>query len=147
MRKLYLVFSFFVLFLLSCNKDNFFIAQKIKSIEKLNGSYTGNIYKWNRDYDSTHVNVIETFDTIRNVKSTLEIDVKNNSIRFNNSLYDNHKDLNLLLDNDTIIAANGYNNPSSIMIIKSRKFFRVYFNKGVIGSPWAYSITEEYFKD
>jgi len=143
MRNLNLVFLVFVLFSLSCNK----IDRRIKLVEQLNGSYTGNRYNWSRGYDSTHTKVIEKFDTIRNVICKLQIDLKSNSIRFNDYPYDNHRDLNLLLDEDTIIAASGYYQPSTIMIVKSSKFIRYHYSKAGSSGPWAYSITEEYFRN
>jgi len=135
----------FLIFTFSCNKK----AKKIKLWEELNGSYSGNIYQWNRNYDTTG-NVVETYDTILNVKSVLDIKIERNTISFGGIEYKYHDDLNELLDKDTIVARPDYSTLpyKSIRIIRSNKFVRVgESGYSPMGGPWAFSIAEEYYKD
>lgn len=150
MNKFKLLLFLFGTFLISCKKRSEVLDNNIQLLESLNGSYTGNIYKWNRGYDSSGINIIETFDTVYNVKSDLEIKVANNSIKFGGVAYNYHDDLNLLLEKDTIDALFDLSTLSlrSIKIIKSDQFVRVQQSGySPNGGPWAYSIMEEYHKD
>ena len=147
MIKLKLGILLFLMFTLSlsCNKK----SKKIRLWEELNGSYSGNIYKWTRDYDSTHQNVVETRDTIFNVNSELDMNFAANTISFGGIQYKYHDDLEALLDKDTIEALLSYSNlpRQSIRIIRSSKFVRVgESGYSPIGGPWAYSIAKEYYK-
>lgn len=137
----------------SCKKDKITgncPGEHVKVIELLNGSYTGTIYKWTRDFDSTHQTVVETFDTIYNATSFLALNEDSNSIKFGGILYQYHDDLILSCDKDTINGVKQYTtNPyHSIAIIKSEQFVRLYTSAySSSGGPWAYTQIEEYYKD
>lgn len=139
-----------IVFICSCKNQTNPITpdERIKTFELLNGSYTGTIYKWRRDYDSTHINVVETFDTLHNVTSLLEIDEDSNLIKFGGVLYQFHDDL--IANKDTIKGVIQYTTLpyNSIEIIKSKKFVRLFTSAySPNGGPWAYSQTDEYYKD
>lgn len=149
MIKLKLGILLFLMFTLSCNKKDL-KDQKISLWEELNGSYSGNIYQWNRNFDSIGINVVETFDTILNVNSELNIKVETNKISFGGIEYNYHDDLNVLLEKDTIDALLNYITLpyQTIRIIRSSKFVKVRTSGySPSGGPWAYSINEEYYKN
>ena len=115
----------------------------------LQGNYVGNIYHWHRDYDSNH-NVIETFDTIFNVTSTLEIDEATNIIKFDGVIYQNHKELKLTTSDDTISALKDFsvrpeNQFRLIKSIKNVTIVNSVYSQG--GDPYADQEIKDYFKN
>lgn len=120
---------------------------KNKYSEQLKGMYTGNFYKWNRDYDSSHTAVIETYDTLYNVTSELTINEDSNTLRFGGVLFEVHDDLTTSLD--TIHGLRNYSTLpyTSIKIIKSIEFIQISESAFAPSGPWAYTYKQEYFKD
>lgn len=152
MKIKYLFLLTAITFIVSCKNKTNSIApnERVKSFELLNGTYTGTIYRWERDYDSTHTQVIESFDTLYNVTSILEIDEDSNLIKFGGVLYLFHDDLIANANKDTIKGLMQYTTHpyNSIEIIKSQKFVKLVSSAySSNGGPWAYSQTDEYYKD
>lgn len=150
MKPISLIRLIFIPILLSIScvdikKD--FPVPKNKYSEQLNGMYTGNFYKWNRDYDSTHSTIIETYDTLYNVTSELIINEDSNTLRFGGVLFEVHDDLAISLD--TIHGLRNYSTLpyTSIKIIKSIEFIQISESAFAPSGPWTYKYTQEYFKD
>lgn len=117
--------------------------------EQLNGTYKGIIYKWNRNYDTDHVHVVEFFDTIRDVSASLEINIRANKISFGGVEFPYHDSLYSFRNRDTIFAIfdPNFSPYRSILIVRSQKFVQVYTNHyAKDGGPLAFYINENYYR-
>lgn len=146
MKAVNLFIVFMILISFSCKRDG---NSEKNPLEELNGTYSGAIYKWNRNWDSTFTNVVETFDTLKNVSGELEINVASNTIKFGNVIYPIHDTLFKVINKDTLVALMSYSTHPyrSITIINSSKFVKVWESSSASTGPWAYSIVEEYYKN
>lgn len=143
--KLLILIIFSTVALVSCNKNK----KYNENYSFLEGNYSGTAYYWSRDYDSTHVNVVITRDTVYNITGHLEINQETNIIRFDSVLYTIHDDLNSIANQDTILAKNSYSTRPShqLKIIKSIK--NVQFSSSYYApvGPNAGGELKDYFKN
>lgn len=139
-----LFLSFFLL--VSCGKEKEIIIPEIQN-ESMEGEFIGNQYKWSRDYDSAH-NVVETYDTVFNYHTTLEVDVDSNIIRFDGVVFEIHKPLTQITSEDTIKASwmASMRPIYNIIIVKSQKAIYSDYSLTAPVGPSAKRISGVYLK-
>ncbi len=136
--------------MISCGKKEEQTIATGNHYDFLQGGYIGNIYRWHRDYDSTHTNIVESYDTSYNVKADLVIDENSDDVIFDGTDYYEHYNLKTLINNDTILAArmnNLYHTYVRAKIIQSLKFVEIKEAYYSSTGPLAFTVTAEYYKN